>query len=336
MRYSLAVHSAYHDLLEAHRQRAVESVPGTPFTKEISGKTYWYARQRVGASKVERYLGPDSSDLRARIDQIKEQLEDDRTFERRCSSLVAQLRAAGMPTLDRATGSILNAMSRVGTFRLGGTLVGTHGFRLYSGELGAPLTATLAVTQDVDVAAFENLKLAVHDKVDPTLAETFRDLSLYPAPGLDPKGHATRWIMKDGGAMVDFLAPQMQSTHQIVKLEPLNVYAQTLPFLNYLIANPIPAVALYRSGVLVQVPRPERYAVHKLIVANRRTGPGLQKVQKDLAQAEALMEILVEDRPQELASAFETALANGAKWKAAIDASLKFRPSIRALIDQVL
>lgn len=50
--------------------------------------------------------------------------------------------------------------------------------------------------------------------------------------------------------MVDFLAPRMQGKSEIVRLEPLKVYAQTLPFLNFLIADPIPAVALYRSGVL--------------------------------------------------------------------------------------
>lgn len=335
MRLPLAVHTAYQDLLEAHRMRSVSDVAGTPFLKELPQGKYWYARQKIGDKPVDRYIGPDSEDLRERIARMEEAVQDEKSFERSCAILVAQLRAAGLATVDRQTGSILNAMARVGVFRLGGTLVGTHAFRLYGAELGFALSGALAVTQDVDIAAFENLKLAIDDHVDPSLAETFKSLSLEPAPGLDAKGRATRWRLRDGGAMVDFLAPRMQSKSEIVRLEPLNVYAQTLPFLNFLIADPIPAVALYRSGILVQIPKPERYAVHKLIVAQRRSGPGLAKIPKDLAQAETLIRILVEDRPQELAIAYETALGNGAKWRNAIDASLKQRPAIRLLLGEV-
>jgi hypothetical protein len=335
MRFPLAVHTSYQDLLEAHRARNIDSITGTPFLKKLPQGNYWYARQKIGDKIVDRYIGPDSDDLCRRIAQMRETIEDDKAFEQHCSLLVAQLRATGLPTVDRQTGSVLNAMARVGVFRLGGTLVGTHAFRLYSAELGFAFSGALAVTQDVDIAAFENLKLAIHDQVDPSLAETFKALSLAPAPGLDPKGRPTRWVMRGGGTMVDFLAPRMQSKNEIVRLEPLKVYAQTLPFLNFLIADPIPAVALYRSGVLVQIPKPERYAVHKLIVAQRRTGPGLGKIPKDLAQSEALIRVLVEDRPQELAIAHKTALDNGPKWRDAIQRSIKQRPEIGKLLDQV-
>src|SRR5918995_2182447 len=240
MRFPLAIHTSYQDLLEAHRARNIDSIAGTPFLKELPQGNYWYARQKIGEKIVDRYIGPDSDDLRRRIAQMRETIEDDKAFEQHCSLLVAQLRAAGLPTVDRQTGSVLNAMARVGVFRLGGTLVGTHAFRLYSAELGFAFLGALAVTQDVDIAAFENLKLAIHDQVDPSLAETFKALSLAPAPGLDPKGRPTRWVMRGGGTMVDFLAPRMQSKHEIVRLEPLKVYAQTLPFLNFLIADPIP------------------------------------------------------------------------------------------------
>src|SRR5262249_27751093 len=140
-------------------------------------------------------------------------------------------------------------------FRLGGTLIGTHAFRLYAAELGATFAGSLAVTGDVDIAAFENLKLAIHDKVEPSLAETLKAHDFEPAPGLDPKGRTTKWRSREGGTAIEFRAPRMQSRREIVELNPLGVFAQTLPFLNFLIAEPIPAVALYRSGVLVQIPR---------------------------------------------------------------------------------
>jgi hypothetical protein len=78
----------------------------------------------------------------------------------------------------------------------------------------------------------------------------------------------------------------------------------------------------------VQIPRPERYAIHKLIVAQRRKGPGLAKIPKDLTQAEVLLNILAEDRPGAVVEAFETAVANGPRWRDAIARSLKQRTSI--------
>ncbi|MFN3147823.1 MAG: GSU2403 family nucleotidyltransferase fold protein [Paracoccaceae bacterium] len=61
---------------------------------------------------------------------------------------------------------------------------------------------------------------------------------------------------------------------------------------------PIHAAALYRSGVLVQITRPERYAIHKLIVDDRRRdGAGGDKAVKDRQQAAFLIEAMTEDRP---------------------------------------
>ncbi len=331
--FPLAIQTAYQDLLEAHKMRAVSDLGGTPFLKDQGAQgSYWYARQRIGDRVIDRYIGRDTDDLRQRIEKAKEELEDQKVFERRCGSLVGQLRAAGLPALDRDTGKVLNAMARVGTFRLGGTLVGTHAFRLYSAELGVGMAEALAVTEDVDIAAFENLKLVIDDKVDPSLADTFKELKLSPAPGLDRKNRPTRWTMQGGGTMVDFLAPRMREESDILMLEPLGVYAQALAFLNFLIAEPIPAVALYRSGILVQIPRPERYAIHKLIVAQRRAASSQGKAQKDLAQAEVLIRILSEDRPYAIQEAYETALGTGPKWKDAIENSLAQRPAIAKLI----
>ncbi len=69
--------------------------------------------------------------------------------------------------------------------------------------------------------------------------------------------------------MIEFLTPAF-GEENLRDLPALGVSAQALNYLNYLIAKPIAAAALYRAGILVQVPRPERYAIHKLIVADRR------------------------------------------------------------------
>ena len=98
-------------------------------------------------------------------------------------------------------------------------------------------------------------------------------------------------------------------------------------YLNFLIAEPIPAVALYRSGVLVQIPRPERFAIHKLIVADRRRGgPDQAKARKDRGQAAFLVQVLAEDRPEDLRDAYRDALSRGPRWRARIGASLARMP----------
>lgn len=335
--FPLSVHTTYQDLLSAHSVQSISEIPGKPFLRDMGAKgKYWYTRHRIGDRPVQKYIGPDTPDIRKRIEKASAANEDAQAFNRRCARLVAQLRAAGVPALDRETGKVLNAMATSGVFRLGGTLVGTHAFRLYSAELGVRFDSTLAVTSDVDIAAFENLKLVIEDVVDPALPETFQSLRLQPAPGLNKKNRPTKWVMGGGGTEVEFLVPRMLEDSETLKLEPLGVYAQALPFLNFLIADPIPAVALYRSGVLVQIPRPERYAVHKLIVSARRHGSARLKARKDLAQAEVLFEILVEDRPAELAEALETALEKGPKWREAIATSLAKSAPLDAMAKSVL
>ena len=151
--------------------RATIDLGGAPFLKKIGSRgSYWYTRRRIGERVADRYIGRDTLEIRERIEKVKHEIEDQKAFSLRCTGLVAQLRAAGIPALDRDTGKVLNAIARVGTFQLGGTLVGTHAFRLYSAELGVRLDEAFAFTQDVDIAAFENLKLVIDDKFDPALA----------------------------------------------------------------------------------------------------------------------------------------------------------------------
>lgn len=72
-----------------------------------------------------------------------------------------------------------------------------------------------------------------------------------------------------------------------------------------------------------------------MIVAQRRAGPARAKSVKDLAQAQALITVLIEDRPGELEEAYQTALESGPKWREAIQRSLKQRPEIKKLISSL-
>lgn len=70
------------------------------------------------------------------------------------------------------------------------------------------------------------------------------------------------------------------------------------------------AVVLAGSGILVRVSPPARFAVHKLIVAQRRRDGERLKRQKDLLQTKALLAALSETDPEPLASAFRSARAH--------------------------
>jgi len=136
-----------------------------------------------------------------------------------------------------------------------------------------------------------------------------------------------RWRQSNSQTLVEFLTPAF-GDETVRPLPALGVSAQALNYLNYLIADPINAIVLYRSGVLVQVPRPERFAIHKLIIADRRRGgPDRLKSRKDRAQAAFLIAVLSEDRPDELAEAYEDALSRGPRWRERIAASLKRLPA---------
>ncbi len=326
-RYPTSMQSVCLDLRSRHLDRRVNELGGVPKLRKISGKSYWYAEIAIKGRKVQRYIGPDNDEMRALVDQAKTAVQDARAARTANRGLVKQLEAMGAPRLDPNTGSVLNAMATVGVFRLGGTLVGTHAYRLYSMELGIRLPGMFEATQDVDIASFERLSLAVGDEVDPSLGDALGGLGIEPAPSLD-QGRATRWRTRGGGVEVDFLAPSFAEEEGPVRLAAFDVWAQGLHFLNYLISDPIQAVALYLDGILVQVPQPERYAIHKLIVAQIRNAANRPKGRKDLDQARDLIEVLAVDRPYNLQDAYDAAMEAGPKWRAAITRSLKQRSDI--------
>jgi hypothetical protein len=222
-------------------------------------------------------------------------------------------------------------MAQAGVFRLGGTIIGTNAFRLYECELGIRIRQTdIMQTGDLDIAQFERLSLALGDTVDTPLNQGFAALDFAPIPSINHRS-IWRWRQTKSTALVEFLTPSFRAEEDIRDLPALGVAAQSLHFLNYLIAQPIKAAALYRSGVLIQIPRPEAYAIHKLIVADRRrAGPDQLKSRKDRAQAALLIAALAEDRPDELREAHEDALARGPQWRAHIAATLKRMPETAA------
>lgn len=328
-RHSALAHAAYHDLLRTLRDEGLRDLRGTPTRVERNGRGYWYDSFRVGTEVRKHYLGEDSPDLAARMQALRDDRAPAEQRRRDRARLVRLLRAEGFLGLDPTSGSLMAALAASGVFRLGGTVVGTHAFRLYEGELNIALSLEQsAQTDDLDIASFERLSLALEDAAAPPVQQVLADFDFAPAPSLEP-GRTWRWRQTAGNALVEFLTPSF-GEEGLRDLPALGVQAQALHHLNYLIADPIPAAIPYRSGVLVQIPRPERFAIHKLIVADRRRADNRLKSAKDRAQAAYLIETLAEDRPEDLAEAFEDARDRGPRWRERIDASLGRMPDTAA------
>ncbi len=133
---------------------------------------------------------------------------------------------------------------------------------------------------------------------------------------------------------VEFLTPSRGSDkHQ---REPARMpalggaSAQPLRHLDYLIHEPERSVLLHGA---VTIPRAERFAVHKLIVAVERRDRA--KSNKDIAQASALITALAESRPLELAEAWDDAWAVGPRWREKLESgAARLGEDVRARLDE--
>ena len=331
--HSATGQAAYFDLLRLLRDDQVSNLVGEPRTKTVNGRTYWYDHFRIGTKTVDRYIGEDTPELRDRLDRHADIARQARLRRRERTRLIRILRSEGYLPVDVMTGQFLAALAKVGVFRLGGTLVGTQAFRLYEGELGVRIpSGQMASTMDMDIASFERLSLVLNDTVDTPLDTVFRDFSFDPVPGLDA-GKVWRWRQTRQQTLVEFLTPSFEDDEGIRDLPALGVKAQALHHLNYLIAEPVQAAVLYRDGALVQVPRPERFAIHKLIIADRRRdGPDAMKARKDRDQAAFLVQVLAEEDPDALADAYAEARSRGPRWQHRLDATLARMPETAGLL----
>lgn len=329
--HSPIAHAAYHDLLRSLQDDMVSEIKGTPTRVDRNGRGYWYDSFRIGTEVKKRYIGEDTPELRTRIAQhqaLRRQAAERSTARAR---LIRILRAEGFLGVDAGTGSLMAALAKAGVFRLGGTLIGTHAFRLYEGELGVRFRFDQAAqTDDLDIASFERLSLALDDTADPPVAAMLDGFDFAPVPSRDGD-KVWRWQQTRNTLLVEFLTPSFDAEEGLRPLKALGVDAQSLHFLNYLIADPLKAAAVYRSGVLLQIPRPERFAIHKLIVADRRRGgPDSLKSRKDRLQAAFLIEVLAEDRPEDLKEAYADALSRGPKWRERLGRSIAKSTQIAA------
>jgi hypothetical protein len=312
---SLITQTTYAELLERCASAAFgETFPaeGEFVSKTIKGRRYWYFQLPTGRGRAQQYAGPETPELLERIAQHKEARADERERHALVSTLV---RSSGMPRPIPELGDVISALAKSGVFRLRGVLIGTMAYQTYSAMLGLRLPAATLQTGDIDIAQFKNVSVAIADQTSPMLDvlkavdKTFR-----PVPHSSDRRRVTSYVAK-GGIRVDFLTPNEGSDTDTPQLLPaFRTHAQPLRFLDFLIHEPEAAVILHKARVYAQVPSPQRYAVHKLIVSRRRP-QGSAKSDKDLQQAEALLAALAQRRPHELKTVWNEASERGGRWR---------------------
>jgi hypothetical protein len=338
----LMAQSTYAELLELANLHAFETAfaeQGTFSTKTAKDRVYWYflpARTPQNPAPTQRYVGPETEELRARIAQHRAAKATEKAQRALVRSLTHSYNVPGpLPAVAR----VVEGLARSGVFRLRGVLVGTVAYQTYAAMLGVRLRGALMQTSDVDVAQFLSVSIAVQDhteSMDSVLQGI--DPSFTRIPNLG-RSASTRYVSNQK-LRVDFLVPnQGADDDEPLYLPALNTAAEPLRFLDFLIYEPVKAVLLHGAGTAITVPSPERFAIHKIIVSQRRKAEEA-KAKKDLQQSATLIQILAQSRPEELKSAWEEAIARGPTWRelltagaAQLPASAKDSLAVAGIVD---
>jgi hypothetical protein len=233
------------------------------------------------------------------------------------------------------TGQVVEALWKAGFFRLRGVLVGTIAYGCYEGVLGAHLSSAALRTEDADFAQYWGISNNVGESIPPPLNILRKvDPSFREIPDINDPFVTYRYV-NSRNFKVEFLTPNRGSEDfqsRPAKMKALaDSGAQPLRHLDYLIHQPEKSVMLHSGGIPVCIPRAERYAVHKLIVAVDRINQA--KAPKDIAQAAELIDVLSVRRPLELGEAWRAAWETGPRWQEKLNAGAARLPvdALRAL-----
>ena len=276
----------------AEQSDALLGTPGTLAQRtNETGTRFWVHRYSDALNRrQEVYLGKvDSPDIEYRINSMRETIATANST----ISRVRLLSRAGFATVDRKAYSTLASLHNHGLFRAGALLVGSHAFGALLNALG--VRAVQLPTEDVDIARREALAIpGVTGFLDMLRAS---GIELFEMPSLDRRQRGTSFKERGSNFRVDLLVPSAAGDCPTVPVPELKAHAQGLPHLAYLLATSqeIPVLSPHGS-VMVRVPLPERFAIHKLIVSQLRNKTS-SKPEKDLQQAAALIEALVERYP---------------------------------------
>ncbi len=295
------LNNAYSDLHSACLIPAFDGTGVSFSRKKIKGKEYIYVNAKIGKIPVQRYIGADTPDVQALIEKEKQLWHKTDTARVTRARLVKVLLAGGVMSLSPQEGRILRMLERAGVFLSGGVLIGTPAFNSMANLLGVTWTDQF-ITRDVDIASEAKLPVLV-EPIKASLKSILENsgMGFIEIPTLNPKHPSTSFQIKGGDFKVELLTPQRgKPDNTPVVIPHLRAMADPLRFLDFLLEETQQAVVPFDIGVLVNVPDPARFALHKLVVSQRRPAAFASKAKKDIDQAAQLIEVLSELQPGSL------------------------------------
>ena len=297
---------------DADLARSVADLPGGFASKTVAGRTYWYYQvKNADGSLVQTYVGPDDERTRALIRRHKDPAHAQaREHLQRLARAALELGCADVPAKHAR---VIERLADAGLFSAGGILVGTHAFLAYQNLFGVRWTVADA-TVDLDFAhAGRNVSLALPESRHVDTPRAIEALQM----GFMPNNTRTPFKKADEPDFdLDFLTCRGRRGDTPLEVPRFGLSLQPLPFMELSLEAPIRATLLWRNGpIVVNVPDPARFALHKLIVHGERPQAERTKANKDLAQAAALVSYLAANDSANLRSLHDEVMARGPGWR---------------------
>lgn len=323
---SSSAQNAYADLFEAalalSLSSTVTNLNGSFGKKTIKGKAYWYFQYRGIDSKVEQvYVGVDNEKIRSLIEKYKAGV-----LKKGQTSSIQKLSGAAIilgcePMLPKHF-RIIRRLSEYGFFKNGGILVGTHAYMAMVNMLGISAQERTQ-TQDIDLPhSGKNISIAMPSNIKIALSDAITSLNmgLLPISTVEGKFGASYLNPLDPAFRIDFLTSKNSESDEPVYIENLSIAMQPLKFMQFSMVDTLQSVIFCNEGaVVVNIPKPDRFAIHKLIVSSERKASEMAKINKDVRQANTILEYYMDFRPNELLDTFNEAISNGQGWKKRLD-----------------
>lgn len=314
--FSLAAQTAFAGLDTAARQadlnRSIADLPGGFAKKMVAGRTYWYYQVKNPDGQLRQsYVGPDDGATQALI-----QRHGDPTHKLAQQQLLRLARAAielGCADIPPKHARVIERLANSGLFSAGGILVGTHAFLAYQNIFGVRWTAG-AATLDLDFAhARRNVSLALPENLELDTGAAIDSLEMGFIPN---QAHTSFRKADEPDFDLDFLTSRGRTGDTPVSVPRLNLTMQPLRFMELSLQDPMRATLIARSGpIVVNLPRPERYALHKLLVYGERAQAQRTKARKDIAQAAALLDYLLIHDVADIATMWTEVNRRGPGWR---------------------
>lgn len=299
--------------MSAEHLRSVADLPGSFAAKTVKGHKYWYFQYTEPSGKLRQiFVGPDGPGVQKLMAR-----KDEASARHPLAPLGRSAMALGCASVLPRHFRVIRRLADYGFFQAGGVLIGTHAFLAFGNMLGVRWGSSDR-TQDIEFAhAGKSIALILPGDVEVQTGDAIQSLGMgfLPVAGLSSKAGAGYLNPKEPEFRLDFLTTRHRGREESFEHEQLHVTMQPLKFMEFSLENVQQAVLFCAEGaVLVNVPHPARYALHKLLIFGERTGTFSIKGGKDPTQAADILACLKPHRAGEVEEAWRDLVSRGPGW----------------------